>query len=628
MKVRVACILAITVLTTASPFAMGVTRTFDFEGPAYGTPNANCINNPMPPMFNRAEYGYATKDFIVDPPACGQGVADDINANGSDSPLVSAVWPMTSQSQEIRFSWEDPTNSATWVRVITATASNVTPKFEAPVVQFADGAKLSMKIALYSLDASGNATEGQIEVAPIIRETGDALPIGEKGSTSGGTHEYVGVDSANQAAPYTPDGGVTLNANVLYQLEYAFGADNTTVQVTVTPLDPAGSPSVFTKSIVSALGNGDGHLTSANMKGTLDSLAIRKGPSDTTSKKMFVNVDDITITSTTPDPLRILAPVPAWATVVTVAFVDPDAQEVRLYKNNTLYLSQTAPISDPANRRQTFSVSGLQVGDVLVAKQVLGGVEDGGSVSAPVTVVGATILDDFNSGLSYQSDPGPGPTYDDSKYYGTHQCTYGTVSSGTFTGTNSPCLKYTDSGYTNGFYRRFVNVVRKTGTYRVKADIHVKEDPANPNGVRAWQLGVRVNGTHRAANNPACTCQGADADNGALLDAAALFQNYATMTTGDDTGLGPRTITTSEFTANEGDSIVISFSTAVTGGIGSSGRWRANSATWGTAQILIDNIALVEPEPCEATAAVSVQMPLVAGQTTVTVTGVNPTPEK
>ncbi len=638
MKRRTVSILGAVVVLAAVPATWGAIRVFDFESIAlYGTADDSCVNNPTPPLFNRAEYANATKDFIVDPAGCGKGTLG--GDNGSDSLLTAQAPFVGERNEELRFSWVDPTDSTTWVRVITGPASGVEPKFPAPVISFGPGDKVSMKFSLYALDATEQENlSGAVEVSLIVRETGDDLPLGERGATSGFELFFVGVDSANIAAPYTPDGGTIIQDGLVWHtVEWTFGTDPTKVMVSLD----GGTP--VEKNIVQALGTtGDGVLSSPNMRGTLDSLAIRK-PSgatpDTITKKIFLNIDDVIITSSTPDPLRILSPVPAWATGITVAFIDntdttapaPDgAEAVRLYKNNVLVATATPPYSDAANRKHVFSTAGLGLvaGDVLKATQVLGGVES--APSPEVTVVGVTVLDDFTTGPTYTSDPGAGPTYDNSRWYGAHQCTFGSVTSANFTGTSSKALKYSDGGFTNGLYRKFEAVVPKSGTFRVKADVHVVETGSSGlNGPRAWQLGVTVNGNHRPANNPGCDCVGTNADLGSLLDAAAIVSSpsYQGLTSGDDTSKGPQTLVTPEFNANAGDSIVVSFSTAVTGGIGSSGRFRANSGTWGTTYVLIDNLVLVEPEPCEQTAAVTVQTPVVAGQTTVTVTNVVAAPE-
>jgi len=73
-----------------SPLVLGATRTFDFEGFQYGVADSLCGNKPKPPLLTRPEYSYYTRNYIVDPGACGEGAYGV--SNGSDS-LLTAGFP-------------------------------------------------------------------------------------------------------------------------------------------------------------------------------------------------------------------------------------------------------------------------------------------------------------------------------------------------------------------------------------------------------------------------------------------------------------------------------------------------------------------------------------------------------
>src|SRR5438093_1089631 len=115
-------------LLVVCPAALGATATFDFENlpsASYGTADANCVNNPTPPLFNRPEYGTQTASFIVDPAGCGEGTIG--GSGGSDSLLTAFFRASAPNSNEVRFSWVDPTLDTSWLRLITFAAQSVSP---------------------------------------------------------------------------------------------------------------------------------------------------------------------------------------------------------------------------------------------------------------------------------------------------------------------------------------------------------------------------------------------------------------------------------------------------------------------------------------------------------------------
>lgn len=206
--------------------------------------------------------------------------------------------------------------------------------------------------------------------------------------------------------------------------------------------------------------------------------------------------------------------------------------------------------------------------------------------AAVATASAATIIDDFSGGVVAVNHPhpdngganAPAPTYHDIT-----SDAFATPSAGTLNG--SPALRIVDGGFTNGVYALYQGVVPAAGVYTVSADVDITEDAAQLNSIRAFQIGVIVNGVHRGAN---------PSDLAPATGPGTAVGDFVGLTSGDDNGLPTQNVVTSQFTANAGDSLVIAFSTDVT-----SGNFDLNSATWGGgAFVLVDNLMLnAVPEP-------------------------------
>ncbi|MHC4796794.1 MAG: golvesin C-terminal-like domain-containing protein, partial [Planctomycetota bacterium] len=115
-----------------------------------------------------------------------------------------------------------------------------------------------------------------------------------------------------------------------------------------------------------------------------------------------------------------------------------------------------------------------------------------------------------------------------------------------------------------------------TGSYRVDVSMQVVES-GGTNGIREYQIGVIINGVHRS--HPG------------YLAGATSSGAYGGLTSGYD-DLGVKIVSTSQFPANAGDDLVISFGTDVT-----SGAWNGNSGLWGSTHAIVDDITLVPMEP-------------------------------
>lgn len=217
------------------------------------------------------------------------------------------------------------------------------------------------------------------------------------------------------------------------------------------------------------------------------------------------------------------------------------------------------------------------------------------------------VIEDFNGpGILYSPLPETPPEY--GVWYDVCPLALPTVEQRELEG--SPAMGITDGGWTNGVYAIFPNVFRGPGVYHVEVRMHVIELGVT-DGIMAYQVGVAVPGAHRSPSSNLAPC--------------AIVGNYQGLASGNDTAKGPQTVWTQEFEAQEGQDILIAFSTDVT-----TGQWNANSSSWGGwsgTYVLIDDIRVCEgPHVCCATCdeieAVNVLGPLVAGDTAVRVGGV------
>jgi hypothetical protein len=410
MKGRInllSCVAVILVLV-ASPFTWGATKLLDFESDAYCTnagaglcADVNCSNNPVPPLFNRPGYGYQTSQYLESPAACGQGTYAS-GTLGSDSFLTEGIAADGLRSDQLNFSWLDPGNDSSWVRVPTYAAGGVTPLVPNPTVYIGAGGSVQMSVALFGTDGAGGeaATSGELEFALCIRETGQNLPLGADGGAAG-TVEFVGVTSGTTGADgkitaSLPVGGTPLTAPP-DQMGIAFHTIKWTFVDTTVPADgkveavdiSVDGDAPVRKGIVGY--SGDGILSADYSRGAICDLAIRKAAGDTT-KKWYVWVDDVVIDSAgLPEPVQVQSIVVSYMTEVTVSNIDPGASQVNLYKNDVLYKSQAfAPGAAPASYK--FTGCTFVKNDKLEAAQVISGIESG--KSAPVLVQDAVVFSD------------------------------------------------------------------------------------------------------------------------------------------------------------------------------------------------------------------------------------------
>ncbi len=652
---------AAVLLMVMSP-ALGATKVFDFVDPViYGDPSPNCVTvTPSPPLFNRPEYGTQTKDYIwgdyTNAKYCAGGCGT--NPSSSDSFLTSAFSHGNANSNEIRFTWATPTNDDSWLRltafeykITTPVELTVTPWNQSPTVYLGIGGRISMDVMVFGTAANEDINcnpfgpaDAALEFSLWIRETGRNLPLGMNGGIAGPV-ECVGVDSAGGAVDTgTPIGGISIaNDGLWHLIVWEFidaGGGAVGVQVTVD----GGAPIVKSIDTIS----GDGILAAANNRGTLDSLAIRKKPGDSTTTKWFLNIDNVVIDAPgVTDPVYIQGPVSDLHTQVVLKYIDPTATEVRLYKDTgsgpTLFMSATSLEEDFSDTEHAFSFAqgSIAEGDKLTATQVVGDVES--APSDTVDVLGGLPIEDFSVNPAEGACATPADA--DTKWIEVRSDCYAEVRTEMLDG--SVCMWNYDGGFRNGLYRRYKARIPAAGEYHMTVLMHITEDSAQLNSIRQYQMGVvALNSSAPLPRSQPCAT-GLNAVDSTQPNQAV--GKYLGLTSANDSGLPTQKITTDVFTAGEGDDILVVFSTNVEARMQDpfSGAWLAEgtwneyiandpkcpnypaawttSATWGgNARVKIDNIILKPGPPpnCNLTSAVTVPGPLYATQTTVTVTNV------
>jgi hypothetical protein len=193
----------------------------------------------------------------------------------------------------------------------------------------------------------------------------------------------------------------------------------------------------------------------------------------------------------------------------------------------------------------------------------------------------AALLSDFEginvpSNVNHPNPANGGTNASAPIYHDVTDQAFATAAPSTLAG--SPALRHGDGGFTNGIYAIYSGAVTATGLYTVSADMLVNDTATSD--MTAYQIGVIVNGAHRGPNPSS-------------IASASIFGSYSQTLTADVLdATAVETVTTSIFSANAGDSLLIVFSTDVTSGYdGAAGFW--NGAT-----VDIDNLTLnTIPEP-------------------------------
>jgi len=195
---------------------------------------------------------------------------------------------------------------------------------------------------------------------------------------------------------------------------------------------------------------------------------------------------------------------------------------------------------------------------------------------------GDVVVEDFDGGVVAQNNPTGGGAY--SIWYDATPSTFGTPSASTLDGSSS--MRIVDGGFGNGVYAIYEGVIPADGAYEVEILMDVDESAGDPDGIRAYSIGVSAgaDAVHRA-----------DSGN---LPGQEITGTYIGLTPSDDTSNDTQAVTTTTFFANAGDDLLISLGTDV-----ESGSWGGNSGLWSGSFMNVDSIVLkpveVEPPPFE-----------------------------
>ena len=405
----------------AQPFA---SELVGFDGPPFDDPATSRE------MFQSPQASGSTDDFMI----ANSAGAYDNNASFRASGFQTAG----DAAMNIFFTWVDPFDPNSWVRVTTFNG----PERPNPTLD------LTGKVKFKITNISGFT--GSIGLCLGVRETGvDAPQLADGGSV--GTIEWVGVDT-------TPN-GIIAGADMFVDTvaagddvqEYPFGADLgpdglnlPTGTAVISPggngvIDtaPAGddeirfgyfisdtgarvpipavtlAPAPVAKAIEFDLANGtikvdtaapvggiagmtgDGVLGAAFDRGTLEHIALVNVAGDFSSL-ISVHIDELQFFANTPDPTPppvIVSPVFEGANVSVQVQASADATVVELFLNDGSQGTQVPNASDIA----TFTIPTLVAGDILTATQTANGEES--PLSAPVIVFaeGVIMADSFDS---------------------------------------------------------------------------------------------------------------------------------------------------------------------------------------------------------------------------------------
>ncbi|HOA75151.1 MAG TPA: hypothetical protein PKL76_17050 [Phycisphaerae bacterium] len=311
--------------------------------------------------------------------------------------------------------------------------------------------------------------------------------------------------------------------------------------------------------------------------------------------------------------VKVVGLVDAGRTKVRVAGVSADATAVKVYANDILIGVNNAPNAGTTGN-VVVTTSPLVEGQIVKAVQFIR--RDGCMPTTGRRVMAANMLEDFED-LTAADIPNQPPVTGGEfrKWY--NIANYGlcvttpTVSSLL----GSKCIRFEDNGWTNGMYALYEQVIPEDGLYHLRVDMLPDEvGKGDPTWLNQFQVGVIVNGQHRTPDTR-------------LAYVTSPIGSYPCLTPGVDGADAdqPVVVYVATFSANEGDNLLIVFSTDT------SSYTRNLTNTGPFCGMWIDNIRLIpgeKPPVCTDVASPSIlptaATPLEAGRTEVSVTGVDP----
>ncbi len=346
----------------------------------------------------------------------------------------------------VRWLWVNPADLEAWCRLTTIDAT----------VRGNPALHLGGKVRFKLINES-ELFLGRIGICIGVRETGQDLPQLANGGTSGAI-EWVGVSTANSvilAGPDTvldstpanddfirsiagggqaivagPDGvldSAAANDDIIDQ-GFTYGANGERLPIPALQLNPNAQPYVLewdlATGIVSVGGvpqgggitgfTGDGVLSAANNRGTLEHIAIVNAETGFGFLgEVELSIDELQFEAPVADPIlapRVVAPIIAGATSVTVTGVQSGANRVTLLRNGVEW--DFEDVTTTADVVFDLTADDANAGEEITATQRSGDSGLTSPESAPVLVAaeappfGLSVLFDEDGNQCSNTAPG------------------------------------------------------------------------------------------------------------------------------------------------------------------------------------------------------------------------------
>lgn len=392
-NVVLGCLTCIFAATASAQF---VSETVDFNQAPIGSPENS------QEIFRTPQFSPSTSDYIV-PNSSG---SLDNNATFRDTTAAPPT-PGNVAALHAVFSWIDPADPDAWVRLTSANGP-ITPnpslntagkvRFIFTSLIFTSDVGLALGIRETGVDVpqlSDGGTAGPIEWVGVTTDltvilgnsngiestpAGDDILVSSNGveSINWGPNRILettpaGDDVATSGFIIAGDGGrvpvpaITLSPSFFGQLvEWDLAAGTVRVSSDTSPANfgsPVGGFAAFT---------GNATLADApNGRGVLEHLAITNV---ITASEVTVQmaIDDLRFESPVADPAvppRLVEPIVAGDTTVTVTDLIPDVNEVRVFRNSQTTPERTVAVANNDDLEVTL-LSPAVADDIFWAKQV------------------------------------------------------------------------------------------------------------------------------------------------------------------------------------------------------------------------------------------------------------------
>lgn len=347
-----------------------------FNGPPIDDPNT-CQE-----MFRTPQFSGATSAYIL---------ANTANYDNNAAYRAQGLQAEGTAALEVYFKWIDPADPNAWLRLSTYNG----PIWPNPVLDTRGKVR-------FTISNRSEIWQGRVGVCLGIRETGGAdIPqLGNGGVT--GPIEWVGATGFHYADPNStirvPEPAAWIPIGNGFHLEF----DLATGIVKLDGVSQGGGVVGFT---------GDGVLSAPDDRGVLEHIAFVNDVADA-AVLIDLAIDELQFEATVPDPVpppRIVTPLVAGDTQVTVTDLVADVDQVQLFVNGNL--SQTSDVASPAD--VAFTIPPAIAADVYTARQRSGQSGIVSNFSPPATVYAeppayslALIIDEGGTGSCNYAAPG------------------------------------------------------------------------------------------------------------------------------------------------------------------------------------------------------------------------------